>query len=80
MPRCFIPLDQPRAIRIQVVHRTVEGISRLFDTCLAEDENLGDAIRGSAEEVAPGQESVRSMPVLDAIRASGRTGAREVLT
>ena len=43
-----------------------------FDTYQAEVENLGDAIRGDAPPLVDGDEAVRNMRVLDAVRASAQ--------
>ena len=46
-----------------------------FDTYQAEVENLGDAIRGDAPPLVDGDEAVRNMRVLDAVRASANVVA-----
>ena len=45
-----------------------------FDTYQAEVENLGDAIRGEAAPLVDGDEAIRQMRVLDAVRESARSG------
>ena len=62
------------SIEIQTVSGTVTERFPPFDTYQAEVENLGDAIRGEAAPLVDGDEAVRQMRVLDAVRASARRG------
>ena len=62
------------SIDIQMPGRTVTERFPPFDTYQAEVENLGDAIRGDAPPLVDGDEAVRNMRVLDAVRASASSG------
>ena len=61
-------------IEIETVSATVTERFPPFDTYQAEVENLGDAIRGEAPPLVDGDEAIRQMRVLDAVRASARSG------
>ncbi len=63
------------SIEIQTVRGTVTERFAPFDTYQAEVENLGDAIRGEAAPLVDGNEAIRQMRVLDAVRASAQSGA-----
>ncbi|MDE2767688.1 MAG: Gfo/Idh/MocA family oxidoreductase [Chloroflexota bacterium] len=62
------------SIEIQTVRGTVTERFAPFDTYQAEVENLGDAIRGEAAPLVDGDEAIRQMRVLDAVRESARSG------
>ena len=62
------------SIEIQTVGGTVTELFPPFDSYQAEVENLGDAIRGEAAPLVDGDEAIRQMRVLDAVRASARSG------
>ena len=68
------------SIEIQTVSGTVTERFAPFDTYQAEVENLGDAIRGESAPLVDGDEAVRQMRVLDAVRASARRGEWVVLS
>ena len=68
------------SIEIQTAGGTVTERFPPFDTYQAEVENLGDAIRGDAPPLVDGDEAVRNMRVLDAVRASARSGEWVVLS
>lgn len=61
------------SIEIQTVQGTVTERFAPFDTYQAEVENLGDAIRGEAAPLVDGDEAIRQMRVLDAVRESARS-------
>ena len=63
------------SIEIETVGGTVTERFPPFDTYQAEVENLGDAIRDEAAPLVDGNEAIRQMRVLDAVRASARSGA-----
>ncbi|MBM4436614.1 MAG: hypothetical protein FJ029_05150, partial [Actinobacteria bacterium] len=66
----------PGEIRIEYRDRAVEEVFQAFNTYVAEVENFGDAIQGRAALVVSGEEGVRNVRVLAAIRASAQSGAR----
>ena len=68
------------SIEIQTSSGTVTERFPPFDTYQAEVENLGDAIRGDAPALVDGDEAIRNMRVLDAVRASARSGEWVVLS
>ncbi len=70
----------PSEIRIRTAGRTLTERFEPFDPYRAEVENLGDAVHGLAPPLVDGDEAVRNMRVLDAVRASARRGAWEELT
>ena len=61
-------------IEVQTPSGTVTERFPPFDTYQAEVENLGDAIRGEAPPLVDGDEAIRQIRVLDAVRASARRG------
>jgi predicted dehydrogenase len=62
------------SIEIQSLRGTVTELFPPFDTYQAEVENLGDAIHGEAPPLVDGDEAIRQMRVLDAVRESSRIG------
>ncbi len=62
------------SIEIETASGTVTELFPPFDTYQAEVENLGDAIRGEAAPLVDGDEAIRQMRVLDAVRESARSG------
>lgn len=68
------------SIEIETRGGTVSERFPPFDTYQAEVENLGDAIRGEAAPLVDGDEAIRQMRVLDAVRASARNGEWVVLS
>lgn len=66
--------DESTSIEIETASGTVSELFPPFDTYQAEVENLGDAIRGEAAPLVDGDEAIRQMQVLDAVRASARRG------
>ena len=68
------------SIEIQTPGGTLAERFPPFDTYQAEVENLGEAIRGEAPPLVDGDEAIRNMRVLDAVRASARSGEWVVLS
>ena len=66
--------EESTSIEIQTVRGTVTERFAPFDSYQAEVENLGDAIRGEAAPLVDGDEAIRQMRVLDAVRESARSG------
>ena len=62
------------SIEIQTPGGTVTERFQPFDSYQAEVENLGDAIRGDAPPLVDGDEAIRQMRALDAVRESARSG------
>ena len=62
------------SIEIETASGTVTELFGPFDTYQAEVENLGDAIRGEAAPLVDGDEAIRQMRVLDAVRESAHSG------
>jgi len=74
MERHVLAPGESTSIEIETVSATVTERFPPFDTYQAEVENLGDAIRGEAPPLVDGDEAIRQMRVLDAVRASARSG------
>ncbi len=74
LERHVLAPGESTSIEIETVSATVTERFPPFDTYQAEVENLGDAIRGEAPLLVDGDEAIRQMRVLDAVRASARSG------
>ena len=79
LERHVLAPGESTSIEIETVSATVTERFPPFDTYQAEVENLGDAIRGEAPPLVDGDEAIRQMRVLDAVRASARRGEWVVL-
>lgn len=74
MERHVLAPGESTSIEIRTASGTVTERFAPFDSYQAEVENLGDAIRGEAPALVDGDEAIRQMRVLDAVRASARSG------